>query len=66
MKKLEDFGSLSNFKIIHQNLGKGYSSTVSLIEHKISKKKYALKSVNISLFLYSLHLFFSVFFKLDL
>ena len=46
MNKLENFDSLDEFNIINDNLGKGYSSKVSLIEHKITKKKFALKSVN--------------------
>lgn len=47
MKKEDQFVSLSDFNIIDEYLGRGFSSKVSLIENKISKRKYALKSVRI-------------------
>ena len=48
MKAKDQFNSLRDVKIVHDNLGKGYSSKVSLVEHRISRKKYALKSVRIT------------------
>lgn len=48
MFKEDSFKSMKDIEIIHKNLGSGYTSTVSLVRHSKSKKKYALKTVNIT------------------
>ena len=45
MNTKDKFHSLQDVRILHDNLGKGYSSKVSLVEHRQSRRKYALKSV---------------------
>lgn len=45
MKPRDQFHSIRDVRVIHENLGKGYSSKVSLVEHRRSREKYALKSV---------------------
>lgn len=46
MLNKDEFRSMDDIEIVHHNLGKGYTSTVSLVQHKVSKRKYALKTVS--------------------
>lgn len=48
MKPKDQFKTMQDIRIVHDNLGKGYSSKVSLVEHRLSGNKYALKSVSLT------------------
>ena len=45
METIAEVKRLSELETLNSNLGKGFSSTVSLVRHKASGYQFALKSV---------------------
>lgn len=50
MERIPEIKDISELQTLNSNLGKGFSSIVSLVRHRSSGLQFALKTVFISIF----------------